>query len=84
MQKYLVPKKDVLVRDPFSLSPLPDIGAFVDWSGSAGRFWRRRVKQGDCDIAQPPVKEIVEEIVEEVEQEEISDEPLQPKRKRGK
>ena len=29
MQKYLVPKKDVLVRDPQSFNPLPENGTIT-------------------------------------------------------
>ena len=53
MQKFLVPKEGVLNRDPVSYNPLPAEGAFVDWNGNAGRFWRRRVKCGDAVIGEP-------------------------------
>lgn len=52
-QKWLVPRKDVLVRDPLSKSPLPEVGLLVDWNS----FWRRRVKQGDCAIGTAPEPE---------------------------
>jgi len=52
MQKYLVPKEGLLVRDPKSFTPLPADGLLVDWNGNAGRFWRKRVKQGDCSIVE--------------------------------
>ena len=67
MQKYLVPKEGLLVRDPSSFTPLPANGMLVDWNGKAGRFWRRRVKCGDCSIGKPKEKE-----TEEVEPETTS------------
>jgi len=48
MQKYLIPKEGLIVRDPKSFTPLPEDGLLVDWNGNAGRYWRKRVKQGDC------------------------------------
>ena len=60
MQKYLIPKEGLIVRDPHSFNPLPETGAYVDWNGNAGRFWRRRVKQGDATIGKEPIKEIIE------------------------
>lgn len=47
-QKFLVPKKGLLVRDPISFTPLPEEGLMVDWNS----FWRRRVKREDCSIVQ--------------------------------
>ena len=52
MQKYLIPKEGLLVRDPQSFNPLPVGGLYVDWSGKAGRYWRKRVKCGDASIVQ--------------------------------
>lgn len=77
MQKYLIPKRELIVRDPISFTPLPEDGLLVDWNGNAGRFWRRRVKCGDVSIGEPKEKEseqfkIVEEIVEEIEPETTS------------
>jgi len=67
MQKYLVPKEGVLVRDPHSFTPLPVAGALCDWNGNAGRFWRRRVKQGDCFIGEPKKEIKVVEVMQELE-----------------
>lgn len=50
MQKFLKPKKDTLVRDPDTREALPPQGMLKTWS----RYWRRRVKCGDCIISQPP------------------------------
>ena len=55
MQKYLVPKEDLLVRDPVSFNPLPSEGGWVDWNGSSGRYWRRRVRDKDAFMSKPPV-----------------------------
>ena len=74
MQKYLIPKEGLIVRDPKSYTPLPVDGLLVDWNGNAGRFWRRRVKQGDAKIGVP--KKGVKIIVES--------ETTSLKRKRGK
>ena len=54
-QKFLVPKKDLLVRDPLSKTPMPEAGLLVDWNS----FWRRRVKQGDCTIGVPEEPKVV-------------------------
>jgi hypothetical protein len=76
MQKFLVPKEGVIVRDPGNYNPLPVDGALVDWNGNAGRFWRRRVRCGDASI-----KEVEIEVIEEEEEEAA--EPLPSKRNRG-
>jgi len=55
-QKWLVPKKDLLVRDPLSFTQLPKVGLLVAWNS----FWRRRVKQGDVSIGEAP--ELVEKV----------------------
>ena len=59
-QKWLVPRKNLLVRDPRSKAPLPAEGELKDWTGPEGRYWRRRVKVGDVTIKeikkQPPAK----------------------------
>lgn len=55
MQKFVIPKKGLIVRDPIQFNPLSEKGEWVDWSGHAGRFWRRRVKCGDVSIAEKPV-----------------------------
>ena len=50
MQKYLIPREGLIVRDEFTREPLSPIGALKPW----GRYWRRRVKCGDCTIGRPP------------------------------
>jgi hypothetical protein len=78
MQKYLIPKEGLLVRDPVSFTPLPKDGMFVDWNGNAGRFWRRRVKQGDCSIGKPKEQE------EQLTIDESKPETTSNRRTRGK
>lgn len=53
MQKFLKPREGVLVRDPVTFNFLPEGGMLVDWTGKIGRFYRRRVKDGDCIIVEP-------------------------------
>lgn len=76
MQKFLVPRKGLLVRDPVNFNPLPVNGMYIDWDGNAGRFWRRRVRCGDALIQKQEIKE--EFIIEKEE----TVEPLQSKRKK--
>jgi len=64
MKMFLIPREGVLVRQPSSYTPLPVEGAYVSWDGNAGRFWRRRVKQGDVTIGEPK-KEAESDIVSE-------------------
>lgn len=72
MQKYLIPKKDLIVRDPISFTPLPENGLLVDWNGNAGRFWRRRVKCGDASIGEPKKKETKQLEIEDAKPETTS------------
>jgi len=48
--RFLKPTKGRLVRDPRTLEPLSDKGQLKNWFGGEGRYWRRRVNQGDCVI----------------------------------
>jgi len=52
MTKFLIPRKGLLVRDLDTKIPLAEVGEIKLWS----RYWRRRVKCGDCAIGQPPKK----------------------------
>lgn len=56
MDKFLIPKTGLIVRDPFTKEPLPEHGALKPWVGRDGRYWRRRVKCGDCVVGNPPKK----------------------------
>lgn len=46
-RKFLVPRSGVLVRDPRTKEILPEGGDYKDWIGTEGRYWRRRVNDGD-------------------------------------
>lgn len=56
-QKYLVPKEGVLARHPRSMTIMPKEGQLVDWTGKDGKYWRRRVRDKDCLVSTPPVRE---------------------------
>lgn len=43
MEMYIVPKKDLSIRDPKTYRPLPPQGAFVE----VGTFWLKRIADGD-------------------------------------
>ena len=47
---FVKPKKGLLVRSPRTRAPLPEEGSNVPWIGADGRFWRRRVRDGDVVI----------------------------------
>lgn len=55
MQKWLVPKKDLIVRDPRTKQILDAKGEWKTFLGPEGRYWRRRLKCGDVFISDPPV-----------------------------
>ena len=92
MQKYIVPKQGLIVRDPKSFTPLPATGMLVDWKGNAGRFWRRRVTQGDAYIVQGEkleklLKELADKKAEQAEkvlEEQESAEPKTTSKRRSK
>lgn len=56
--EYLIPRKGVIVRDPDTKVPLPPEGMVKDMTKAPGRYWRRRIKDGDVFVKQekPPVK----------------------------
>lgn len=49
-QVYIVPAKDMVVRDPNTGTPLPAAGALVVWE----TFWQRRLNDGDISIEKEP------------------------------
>jgi len=53
-QVYLYPKEGQIVRDPMDKNPLPVTGAWKPYIGPAGRYWRRRIKDGDAIVGNPP------------------------------
>jgi hypothetical protein len=44
--KFVKPLKDLLVRMPDTMTPLPEDGAEVEWN----TYWRRRVRDGSVEI----------------------------------
>lgn len=46
---YLTPKAGLTIRDPRSLSVLPDAGAGVQLSA----YWQRRIEAGDVTVGKP-------------------------------
>jgi len=68
--KYLIPKPGLLVHLILPNKQeirLPEAGAWVDWVGPIGRYWRRRVKDGSCVIGKPPAVEKIVQPTEEAE-----------------
>ena len=62
MSKFIKPAHaDLIVRYPGTYALLPKEGANVPWTGPEGRYWRRRIKFGECVFAEKIVeKEIIE------------------------
>jgi len=56
-QKFLIPNFDLLIRDPDTKQFLAKEGEYKPWIGPAGRYWRRRVRSGECSIGSPIVEE---------------------------
>lgn len=54
MQKWLIPREGLIVRDPISKQILEKQGAWKTFVGPEGRYWRRRVNCGDVTISNPP------------------------------
>ena len=52
-QKFVIPRKGLIVRNPRDMSILAEEGQAVDWSGRHGKYWRRRVSCGDVVIGEP-------------------------------
>ena len=50
MEKFLKPKEGLIVRDPKTMTPLSSQGMMKTFIGWEGRYWRRRVSCGDCEI----------------------------------
>lgn len=56
--RFVKPKEGQLVRFPGTMVVLPEDGAVVPWVGPEGRYWRRRVNDGDVYITQKKEKEV--------------------------
>lgn len=65
MDKFLIPKDGLIVRDPLSMAPLPPKGMLKPFIGSAGRYWRRRVNCGDVTIKEEIINKPKQRKVEE-------------------
>ena len=50
MEKFLIPKEGLIIRDPRTKSPLAKEGELKPWIGPEGRYWRRRVSCGDVSL----------------------------------
>ena len=58
MNKYVKPgSPGLIVRFPKPpLAILPEAGAWINWNGNDGRYWRRRVRCGDVILSEPPTQ----------------------------
>jgi hypothetical protein len=63
--KWVIPKEGLVVRDPRTYAPLPEIGMLKPWTGPEGRYWRRRVKFGDVVLGEAPAKPKIEKVEKE-------------------
>lgn len=52
--KFVKPREGLVVRNPSTLDIMPVEGMFVEWKGVQAKYWRRRVKCGDCILSTPP------------------------------
>jgi hypothetical protein len=63
--EFLIPKKDLLVRDPITRQALPAKGAMKPLTGTEGVYWRRRINDGSVVIKKAKSSEKKIEMVEE-------------------
>lgn len=61
-ERYAIPVKDILVRDPISKYPFPEGGGYVPWIGPVGRYWRKRFKEGSIIIYDKKPDSVVKKI----------------------
>lgn len=66
MKKFLKPAPGLLVRNPITRKMLPEEGDFCDWNGRYGKYWRRRVMVGDCQIVDPESTDKLNKLVDEL------------------
>lgn len=57
----IVPAEGILVRDPITMEIIPKEGMIVPWTGSAGTYWRRRVKDKNVLIVKDLPKKVNED-----------------------
>jgi len=67
MDKFLIPKKGLIVRDPISKVPLSVEGEWKTFIGPEGRYWRRRINCGDCFEAKPKERIVSEHLSKDEE-----------------
>jgi len=51
---FLVPLQGLIIRDPIDKLILSKQGETKPLVGAAGRYWRKRLKDGSVKIANPP------------------------------
>jgi hypothetical protein len=52
---FVKPIAGALIRDPQTLTPLPEGGAEVTLDGEEGKFWRRRLTDGSVIASTPGI-----------------------------
>ena len=56
MEKFLIPREGLVIRDPRTKTPLGKEGELKPWIGPEGRYWRRRVSCGDVFLKEFPIE----------------------------
>lgn len=79
MFKLFKPRKNLIVRDPYTMAIIPENGVAVDMNSSHSKYYRRRVKCGDGTF-----EDYVEKKIESVEEKETTDEKEYTFKKRRK
>lgn len=51
--EYLIPGKDLIIRDPNTLAIIPPEGMLLPIVGREGRHWKRRINDGTMTIGKP-------------------------------
>lgn len=64
--RWAIPKKGLVVRDPRTKAVLPPEGMLKPWTGPEGRYWRRREKCGDITLGEPPKVKIEKVVKREI------------------
>ena len=69
-EKFLIPRKGLIVRDPETKDIMPESGMLVPWYGRKGTYYRRRVQCNDCKIIENDIKLSKKKIVSKDKTEE--------------
>ena len=56
LEAFLVPLKDLIVRDPITKSIMPEKGLVKPLVGKEGRYWKRRIRDGSVKISNVKIK----------------------------